>query len=66
MRESAFVDLVGGDAPVVAFIGTLQKQKRPDIFLRAAAIIHAQRPDIRFLLIGRDGDQGAAARVLCS
>lgn len=58
------LDLVGGDMPAIAFIGTLQKQKRPDIFLRAAAIIHAQRPDIRFLLIGRDGDQGAAARVL--
>jgi glycosyltransferase involved in cell wall biosynthesis len=58
-------DLVGGDAPVVAFIGTLQKQKRPDIFLRAVAIIHAQDPDIRFLLIGRDGDDGAFARALC-
>jgi glycosyltransferase involved in cell wall biosynthesis len=58
------VDLVGGDAPVVVFIGTLQRQKRPDIFLRAAAIMYAQRPDIRFLLIGRDGDHGAAARAL--
>lgn len=56
--------LVCAQAPVVAFIGTLQKQKRPDIFLRSAAIIHARRPDIRFLLIGRDGDEGAAARTL--
>ena len=58
--------LVGADNPVVAFIGTLQRQKRPDIFLRAAAVIHEQRPDLRFLLFGRDGDEGAAARTLCA
>lgn len=57
--------LVGKDAPIVAFVGTLQKQKRPDIFLRAAAIMHRQRPDLRFLLIGRDGEEGASARALC-
>lgn len=60
------IGLVGAEAPVVVFVGTLQKQKRPDIFLRAAAIMHKQRSDIRFLLIGRDGDQGAAARTLCA
>lgn len=59
------VDLVGGGASVVAFIGTLQKQKRPDIFLRAAAIVHAERPDARFLLIGRDGEEGVSMRALC-
>jgi len=58
--------LEGSDAPVVAFVGTLQKQKRPDVFLRAAAIIHRHRPDIRFLLIGRDGEEGDAARDLCN
>jgi glycosyltransferase involved in cell wall biosynthesis len=58
--------LEGSDAPVVAFVGTLQRQKRPDIFLRAAAIIHRQRPDIRFVLIGRDGEEGDAARDLCN
>jgi glycosyltransferase involved in cell wall biosynthesis len=67
-RESArprVIDLVGADAPTIAFVGTLQKQKRPDIFLRAAAIVHRQRPDLRFLLIGRDGEEGASARALC-
>jgi len=59
------IDLVG-DAPTVAFVGTLQKQKRPDIFLRAAAIIHRQRPDIRFLLMGRDGEEGVSTRALCT
>ena len=58
--------LVGADGPVIAFIGTLQRQKRPDIFLRSAAIIQAQCPDLRFLMIGRDGDEGAAARTLCA
>ena len=58
--------LVGGEAPIVVFVGTLQKQKRPDIFLRAAAIVHRQRSDIRFLLIGRDGDMGASARTFCN
>ena len=57
--------LVGEHGPVVAFIGTLQAQKRPDVFLRAAALMHRQRPELRFLLIGRDGDQGAVARALC-
>jgi glycosyltransferase involved in cell wall biosynthesis len=60
------VNLVGTDAPILAFVGTLQKQKRPDIFLRAAAIIHRKRPDIHFLLLGRDGEEGAAARRLCT
>jgi len=59
------VSLVGKDAPIVAFVGTLQKQKRPDIFLRAAAIMHRERPDIRFLLIGRDGEEAASSRALC-
>lgn len=56
--------LVGADAPVIAFVGTLQRQKRPDVFLHAAALIHKQRPDIRFLLMGRDGDRGAEPRAL--
>ena len=56
--------LVGAEGPVVAFMGTLQRQKRPDIFLRAAALIHRQHPHIRFLLIGRDGEDGPAARAL--
>jgi len=59
------IGLVGAEGPIVAFIGTLQKQKRTDIFLRAAAIMRAQRADLRFLVIGRDGDEGAAARALC-
>ncbi len=57
--------LVGGGGPVVAFIGTLQAQKRPNVFLRAAALMHTLRPELRFLLIGRDGDQGDAAHSLC-
>jgi glycosyltransferase involved in cell wall biosynthesis len=53
-----------GDDPVIAFVGTLQEQKRPLIFLRAAQIIQRQRPDVRFLLIGREGGQGMQLRSL--
>lgn len=62
----ALEPLIGSSAPVVAFIGTLQHQKRPDIFLRTAALINRQRPDVRFLLIGRDGELGAEMRRLCA
>ncbi len=54
----------GDDVPVIVFVGTLQEQKRPATFLQAAQIIHRQRPDVRFLLIGRDGDQSASVRLL--
>lgn len=63
--RTGIVSMIGDDVPVVTFVGTLQKQKRPDIFLRAAAIIHASRPELRFLLIGRDAEEGASARSLC-
>jgi glycosyltransferase involved in cell wall biosynthesis len=57
--------LVGGEGPIVAFVGTLQPQKRPDVFLRAAAIMHSKRIDIRFVLIGRDDGMGEPMRYLC-
>jgi glycosyltransferase involved in cell wall biosynthesis len=50
--------LVGSDAPVVAFVGTLQEQKQPGIFIEAAARIHQQRSDVRFLMVGREGALG--------
>lgn len=47
------ITLTGWQPPFVAFVGTLQAQKRPDVFLRAAAEIHRYRPDVKFILIGR-------------
>jgi glycosyltransferase involved in cell wall biosynthesis len=62
----ALEPLTGPSTPVVAFVGTLQHQKRPDIFLRAAALINRKRPDVRFLLIGRDGELRPEMRRLCT
>ena len=46
------------DSPVIAFLGTLTEQKRPSIFLRAAACL-SQVIRAQFLVFGRDGN------VLC-
>ena len=51
--------LVGRDGPVVAFVGTLQEQKQPGVFIEAAALIHQQRPDVHFLMVGRESAMGA-------
>lgn len=59
-------ELTGKTAPTVAFVGTLQAQKRPDIFLRAAALIHRVRADVRFVVIGREGELGGQMRQLRS
>jgi glycosyltransferase involved in cell wall biosynthesis len=40
------------DAPLVGFIGRLSVEKGPDLFLRAALSIRAQRPDAHFVLVG--------------
>lgn len=41
--------------PTVLFLGRLTHQKGPDFFLTAAARIHEQRPDVRFVVAG-DGE----------
>jgi glycosyltransferase involved in cell wall biosynthesis len=64
--RSAVESLIGSAAPVVAFVGTLQSQKRPEIFLGAAARINRRRPDVRYLMVGRDGEVGAEMRRLCA
>jgi glycosyltransferase involved in cell wall biosynthesis len=38
--------------PTVLYLGRLSEQKSPDVFLRAAARIHAVRPEVRFVLAG--------------
>ncbi len=44
-----------GDQFTIAFVGRLARQKRPDIFLVVAQMLHAAYPNIRFLLHG-DGE----------
>ncbi len=39
-------------APVVLYLGRLSEQKSPDVFLRAAARVHARSPRARFVLAG--------------
>lgn len=42
-----------GDRPfTVAFVGRLARQKAPEVFVEAAARIHRQRPEVRFVLHG--------------
>jgi len=43
---------IDADAPLVGFIGRLSAEKGPDLFLRAALSIRAQRPDAHFMLVG--------------
>jgi glycosyltransferase involved in cell wall biosynthesis len=42
----------GARAPTVLYLGRLSEQKSPDVFLRAAARVHAHLPDVRFVLAG--------------
>jgi glycosyltransferase involved in cell wall biosynthesis len=43
---------IDADAPVVGFVGRLSVEKGPDLFLRAALSIRAQRGDAHFILVG--------------
>ena len=47
MKEEAFV---------VGMIGRLSTQKAPDVFIRAAKLIHDQIPNSAFIIVG-DGDE---------
>ncbi|MDP6709546.1 MAG: glycosyltransferase [Alphaproteobacteria bacterium] len=48
---------LAADDRIVSFVGNLTAQKRPEVFLRAAASIRARSPTpVRFLLLGRDRD----------
>lgn len=38
--------------PLVGFVGRLSHEKGPDLFLRAAELVHRMRPDVHFVIIG--------------
>ena len=40
------------DAPLVGTVGRIVAQKCPLDFVRMCAVIHAQRPDVRFVMVG--------------
>lgn len=47
---------IGNDSFVVGMIGRLSAQKAPDVFIRAAEIIHKEIPNSAFIIVG-DGEQ---------
>lgn len=53
------------DAPVVGMAGRLAREKGPDVFLRAARLVHLRRPECRFLVAG-DGPESASLRRLAA
>lgn len=40
------------DIPLVGFVGRLEHEKGPDLFLRAADHVHQIRPDVHFVIVG--------------
>lgn len=53
------------DGPVVGMAGRLAREKGPDVFLRAARLVHRSHPDCRFLVAG-EGPEGPALRRLAA
>ncbi|MBC8097852.1 MAG: glycosyltransferase family 4 protein [Armatimonadetes bacterium] len=46
---------IAADVPLVGIVGRLVPVKNHALFLQAAALIHQQRPDVQFMLVG-DGE----------
>jgi len=61
MRERIRAELGLGTAPVIGIVGRLEPVKDHETFIRAAAALHASRPDVRFLIVGRGTDARVAA-----
>lgn len=49
LRECIPVD---HDIPLVGFVGRLEHEKGPDLFIRAAQLVHFHHPEIHFVVIG--------------
>ncbi|MCC7022305.1 MAG: glycosyltransferase family 4 protein [Thermomicrobiales bacterium] len=43
---------IDDETPVIGWVGRLDRKKRVEDFLQAAAILHARRPEARFVVIG--------------
>ncbi len=43
---------IGDNVPLIGWAGRLDAKKRVEDFIAAAALVHAVRPDARFLVIG--------------
>lgn len=56
---------LSGDARVVGIVANLRPVKRIDVFLRAAAMVHAEMPDTFFVIVG-EGEEHAGLEALAS
>lgn len=43
---------ISPDTPLVGFVGRLDEEKGPDLFLRAAQYVYRLRPDVHFIMAG--------------
>ena len=52
-RHSIRAELgLGEDVPVIGWVGRLDSKKRVEDFIAAAALVHRQRPEVQFLIVG--------------
>jgi polysaccharide biosynthesis protein PelF len=51
-RASARAELGVGGVPLVGWVGRLDRKKRAEDFIEAAALLRARRPDARFVVVG--------------
>jgi len=51
--------------PLIGFVGRLEYEKGPDLFLRAADHVHQVRPDVHFVVVG-DGMMRNQLEDMCS
>jgi glycosyltransferase involved in cell wall biosynthesis len=49
-----------GAGPVVAYTGTLEEYQGLDLLLDAARLVHPERPDVRFLIVGGTREESEA------
>src|SRR5687768_14823143 len=54
---------IAAQAPVVLYTGTFEAYQGLDLLYAAAARVRAQRPEVRFLVVGGQPDQVEAARA---
>jgi len=52
-------------APLVGFVGRLEHEKGPDLFLRAVDQVHQVRPDVHFVIVG-DGVMRNKLEEMCA
>jgi glycosyltransferase involved in cell wall biosynthesis len=53
-KENILINLPGlpQDSKVVGFVGRLEYEKGPDLFLRAASVVHEVLPGVHFVMVG--------------